>query len=218
MDWSDSGHHNRAVSLLLAGYAAGTLSPPLHALTAGHLALSPKHRMYVANLEAGYGAALEAEEPRPLPSRSRMLEAIFAAPESGIRVPSSWKDPILPPPLARYLGGGFPDLSLRRIGPGVLAHAPDDTPDDTAVIYRVRAGNTLPEHAWCGAEVALVLHGAFSDGARRYRRGDIAVRDAEQDRPSAEPDQDCIYFAVTDAPLHLAGPLGRWVKRFFGSA
>lgn len=28
----------------------------------------------------------------------------------------------------------------------------------------------------------------------------------------------CIYLAVTDPPLHLTGPLERWIQRFFGSA
>jgi putative transcriptional regulator len=28
--------------------------------------------------------------------------------------------------------------------------------------------------------------------------------------------QDCICFAVTDAPLRLTGPVGRILDRFFG--
>jgi putative transcriptional regulator len=33
--------------------------------------------------------------------------------------------------------------------------------------------------------------------------------------PVADDDEDCICFAVTDAPLRLTGPVGRIVQSFF---
>jgi putative transcriptional regulator len=50
-----------------------------------------------------------------------------------------------------------------------------------------------------------------------YRRGDIAIADQEVDhRPVADREEDCICFAVTDAPIRLTGPVGRLLQRLFG--
>lgn len=217
MDRPIVGHHNRALALLLAGYAAGTLSAPLHALIAGHLAISPQHRLYVAHLESGQGVLVETARPVPLREHGRMLEAILSSRDAGIVLAPRAKDPILPPPLAGYAGCGFRDLAWDRFSPGVQRCGLGRPGGAEALLYRVRAGRVLPLRESCGAEAALVLHGAFSDRLRRYRRGDIAVIDiGMDDRPVA--DQDCIYLAVTDPPLHLTGPLERWIQRFFGSA
>lgn len=217
MHWPAVGHHNRALALLLAGYAAGTLSAPLHALMAGHLAISPQHRMYIANLEARHGVALEESRPIPLRDHDRMLQAILSSSETNIVLAVPPQDPILPPPLVHYLGCRFPDLSWRLLGTGVQVCALDDRNGTDVLLHRVRAGHALPPQQRCESEVALVLYGAFSDGPRRYTRGDVAVVDSDE-RPVADHGQDCIYFAVTDAPPHLTGPLRRWVERFFGSA
>ena len=50
-----------------------------------------------------------------------------------------------------------------------------------------------------------------------YARGDIALAEADLDhKPMTDAGEDCICFAVTDAPLHLTGPFGRLLDRFFG--
>jgi putative transcriptional regulator len=66
-------------------------------------------------------------------------------------------------------------------------------------------------------EVTLVLKGAFCDTTGRYARGDIAIAEADLDHmPMTEEGEDCLCFVVTDAPLHLTGPVGRILDRFFG--
>ena len=50
----------------------------------------------------------------------------------------------------------------------------------------------------------------------RYARGDLAIADSALDhQPVADSGEDCICFAVTDAPLRLTGPVGRIVERLF---
>jgi putative transcriptional regulator len=72
----------------------------------------------------------------------------------------------------------------------------------------------MPSHTHEGSEITLVLRGGFSDATGHYRRGDIAIADSEVDhRPRADEDEDCICFAVTDAPLRLTGPVARFVQR-----
>jgi len=59
-----------------------------------------------------------------------------------------------------------------------------------------------------------VITGAFNDPQGRYMRGDIAIADPSIDHsPEIERDADCICFAVTDAPLRLTSPVGRFVEK-----
>ena len=83
-----------------------------------------------------------------------------------------------------------------------------------AVLYWINPGRVMPSHTHDGSEVTLVLRGGFSDPTGHYRRGDIAIADSDLDHhPRADEDEDCICFAVIDAPLRLTGTVGRIVQR-----
>lgn len=207
---------DRALDSLLAGYAAGTLSAPLHVLVAGHLALTPQSRAFVRDLETANGAALEAAPAAPVPDREAKLAAIFAesAPDP-IRLDPP-RDGVLPSPIAQFLGMGLKDIRWRTLLPGVREFKVEETERGEAVLYWIKPGRKMPSHTHEGAEYTLVLKGGFSDVSGRYRRGDIAIADQEIDhRPHAHEDQDCICYAVTDAPLRLTGPIGRIMQRLF---
>ncbi len=208
-----------ALDALLAAYAAGSLSAPLHVLVAGHLALTPRSRTFVRSLEGLGAAALEAERPVPVSDRDAMLSAIFAAaepPASG-RAPVAAGDAVLPDPIARYLGRGLDDIRWRTVLPGVKEHKVEKTARGEAVLYWIKPGRKMPNHTHEGSEYTLVLKGGFTEVGGHFRRGDIAIADQEVDhRPVADLDEDCICFAVTDAPLRLTGPVGRVLQRLFG--
>jgi putative transcriptional regulator len=207
-----------ALDTLLAGYACGLLSAPLHTLVASHLAISPRNRAFVADLEAANGAALAECAPAPLRDRGARLRAIF---EGGDPTPIMTRAPepagALPTPLARYLGTDLSGVAWRTIMPGVREYRAEGSMRAGATLYWIRAGRKMPHHTHDGSEYTLVLQGAFTDVAGRYERGDIAVGDDELDHcPTADPGADCLCFAVTDAPLRLTGPIGRIVQRFLG--
>jgi putative transcriptional regulator len=83
------------------------------------------------------------------------------------------------------------------------------------VLYRIRAGKKMPQHTHEGSEYTLVIRGAFSDVTGRYGRGDVAISDEDLDHtPIAEAGEECLCFAVMDAPLRLTGPIGRFLNRF----
>lgn len=205
---------------LLAGYACGVLNAPLHALVGSHLALTTKNRAFVAGLEAANGSLLNAAEPCPIRDRDAKLAAIFAQdPDPILTVPRhpSAAAAGLPAPLARYLGMDLGDVPWRTLLPGVREFKVEENQDGDASLLWIRAGRRMPAHTHEGSEVTLVLNGAFSDLHGHYGRGDIAIADSEIDhRPIADPGEDCLCFAVTDAPLRLTGPIGRIVQRFLG--
>ena len=209
---------DRALDALLAGYATGSLGAPLHVLVASHLALSPQSRAFVRSLEAANTVALEGVVPVPVSNRDAKLQAIFEdeAPGGSIRRDPPRGDGVLPPPLVHYLGANLADLRWRTLLPGVKEHKIEKTEHGEAVLYWIKPGRKMPNHTHEGSEYTLVLKGGFTEVSGHYRRGDIAIADQEIDhRPIADLDEDCICFAVTDAPLQLTGPIGRVVQRLF---
>jgi putative transcriptional regulator len=206
-----------ALEALLAGYVAGSLSEPLNVLAASHLELSATNHAYVRALEHAAGAALEgAPAPASATDRDRRLAAIFALPRGGVPFRAAEPAPgRLPDALRRYLGTDFDGVAWKTVLPGVKQCRIADSDEGEAVLYWIRAGQKMPTHTHEGAEATLVIEGAFSDVDGRYGRGDVAIADQDVDhRPVAEAGEDCICFAVTDAPLRLTGPVGRWVQPF----
>lgn len=200
----------------MAGYAAGILPPPLQCLVASHLALKPDNRRFVAAMEGLCGAALEDLPAGPVRDRDAKLAAIFAD-EAPMPAAPAIRCPVMPSPLTTMLGCGVNDIQWRRRLPGIREYEIKGDGSCEAKLYRINPGRVMPSHTHDGSEVTLVLHGGFSDPTGHYRRGDIAVADAELDHhPRADDDEDCICFAVIDAPLRLTGPVGRIVQRLFG--
>jgi putative transcriptional regulator len=213
---ADSGSQ---LDALLAAHVTGGLGRPLAALLDAHLELSPVNRGFVRALEAAAGARLEGMgEAVPLADRDGMLDRVFAAEGPSPRLaPPPARTGALPAALRAYLGRDLDDAPWKALLPGVRQQVVEHGERGEAVLYRIRGGRKMPTHTHEGTEITLVLQGAFSDATGRYARGDVAVADEHLDhRPVAEPGADCICFAVTDAPLRLTGPLGRWLQKLRG--
>ena len=68
----------------------------------------------------------------------------------------------------------------------------------------------MPDHGHRGTELTLVLQGAFRDATDRFDAGDIEIANEDlEHRPVAEPGQDCICLAATDAPLRFRSLIPR---------
>ena len=204
----------KPLDALLAAYCAGALDRPTHALVASHLLLNPRNRRFVASLEDLAAGEVARVEPKPLRNRDARLSAVFAsASPQAASAPSS----VLPAPLLRLIGSDLNDLKWRTKLPGVREYRISESDRGEASILWVGAGRRVPSHTHDGSEITLVLKGAFADVTGRYGRGDIAIAEADLDhRPLTDENEDCICFAVTDAPLRLTGPVGRILDRFFG--
>lgn len=214
-----TGQTDQPLDTLLANYARGSLSAPLHALVESHLVIRPEGRRFVSALEAASASQIERVEPVSMPDRDRRLAAIFAQADEPVRTPAPpryARDAVVPYPLARYLGTSLAETPWRTLLPGVKEYRVSDNEDGEATLYWIRGGRKIPSHTHEGSEYTLVLKGAFSDIHGHYARGDIAIADMDVDhQPKADPDEDCFCFAVTDAPLRLTGPIGRIVQKIF---
>lgn len=200
-----------SLALVLAGYATGTLPPALHALIGAHLEISPANRAFVQSLEESLGRKVVEARPAAISDRDARLDAIFSVPVAP--VVRGEAPPAEPRALRHFLGKSVDDLAFRTVLPGVQECRLPATNEVSAMFYKIRPGRKMPQHSHEGFEVTLVLRGGFSDASGHFVRGDIAVADEHLDHvPVADAGEECLCFAVLDAPLRLTGPFGRWAN------
>ena len=200
---------------VLMDYAAGSLPEATSLVVATHLALCPRCRGRVAELEALGGALFEALEPADLGGGAldRVLSRLDEAPAGAVE-PSPREDrPDLrvPRPLRDYLTSDLDSLSWHRVMPGMEeVEVETASPGIRARLMRVGAGRAMPSHTHGGEEYTLVLTGGYQDASGHYLRGDVQSADPEVDhRPVADRDEPCICLVVSDAPIRLTGRFGR---------
>jgi putative transcriptional regulator len=215
---------------LLMDYASGALEEGWSIAVATHLALCPKCRARLAVMESTGGALLEKITCEPdVASDKTSWSALQAklSTSADPKTPSTNSTPTmrtpagsssLPEPLRSYLGGDIDQLRWRALGLGAY-HYPIKTHGDTISVrlLRIPAGKPVPEHSHNGRELTLVLKGAFRDGEDIFGPGDFEETDeAVNHQPVAEPGEDCICLAVTDAPLKFRSRLVRLIQPLIG--
>lgn len=225
----------------LMDYAAGTCTEAVALAVASHLTLCPQARRRLAAFEGMGGALLDDLEPVAMADgaldavmdRLDMDDAAAAGAAAqaddgecvcgcggecgGSGEPPKAKAALgrpLPAPLAARLPADVNDLPWRPVMRG-LEEFDIDVAGAKAKLLRIKGGMTMPQHTHSGTEMTLVLSGGFSDERGHFLRGDIAVTDRDVDhRPVADEGEDCICLTVTDAPLRLTGPIGRFLNPF----
>jgi putative transcriptional regulator len=211
---------------LLVRYATGELPEAWSVLAATHAALCLDCRGKVRAAEA-VGGALVAESS-PVDMADGALEATLArtrAPQADggasavvAHAEADEAKPVLPQPLRDYAGGDLAGLNWRRLGRGAY-HIPlvSGCGAPTARLLRIPAGRPVPEHGHNGLELTMVLRGSFTDDGQRFGVGDVETADSDlEHQPVAEPGEDCICLAVTDARLRFRGVFARLVQPFIG--
>jgi putative transcriptional regulator len=204
---------------LLIAYAAGSLEEPVALVIATHLALCPRCRKEVARLEELGGLLLDEQASEALAEGSvaralARLDEVAPEPERPVSAPAQDKL-LIPRPLRDYLGGGLDRLDWDSFrGLKKVELLPEFAGFRTRLMC-IKPGTAMPTHTHEGNELTLILAGGYSDEHGHFLRGDLAEADASVNhRPVADPGDDCICLAVTDAPLRLTGPFGRLLNPF----
>lgn len=209
-----------AVAELVAAHVAGRLPPPLDAVVASHVALSPNARRFALDLAALAGRAVEATPPTALADRDAALARIFAADPAPVVLdpPSIGGD--LPAPLARWAEGRRPTSrragGWRRIWFGIEQRDLGEDDGFACGLMRIAGGRRVPEHGHGGLEATLVLAGGFSDLGTGFGPGDLHVCDETiEHAPTADPEGCLCVFAIAGRGVVPSHPLGRlWVRAF----
>jgi putative transcriptional regulator len=212
-----SQDNNGALEALLASYAVGALSRPLHALVASHLAIKHDNHAFVASMEALLASEMEQffgnQKLKAPEQRDARLAHIFNDVGGN---PAALNETIdmVPAPLSAYLDRAYADLPWKAVLPGLREVVLEAGPGREASMLWIKAGRAMPSHTHPGIEATLVLQGSFSDALGHYGRGDIAIVDSDVDhKPVAGSNEDCICFAVSEGPVQLTGPIARLFNR-----
>jgi putative transcriptional regulator len=201
-------HHLDDATLM--SLAAGTLKPALAVVAASHVALCPHCRHGLAAFEEAGAALLVDLAPVPLLREPPLVPE--DEPEQRARalhaeLPLSGE---LPPPLARLVGGPLDAVRWRPLGFGIWHHRIALTGADSGELHLIRAspGYGLPAHGHTGAELTLVLRGAYQDEVGRFGIGDAADLDESvEHRPVADPAAGCICALACERPARFQGLL-----------
>lgn len=207
---------------LIADYVAGTLPKPAKTLLDAHLELSGTNASFAMDLDHLAGIALEQVKPHAVSNASAMLDTIFGS-EDGDDMHvvtaakavawSSDKRDWMPVALRALIGMDAEDIPWRTKLPGFKVFNLAEIDGCEASLYRIKPGMAIPTHTHEGRELTLVLKGGFSDCDGHYKRGDISIADEAVDhRPITDLDEECICFAVTEAPLRFANPVTRLIS------
>ncbi|UWQ95578.1 ChrR family anti-sigma-E factor [Rhodobacteraceae bacterium M385] len=216
--------HHSAPDDVLMGYATGTLAKAFDLVLATHVSLSDDARARLETFEALGGAVLDdmdAEDLEAAPvdevSFEQTMAKILGGPLSDRKTPTTAIAGTFPRPLQIVVGGDEDAVQWRSLGGGVKQCVLHSDDNGTARLLLIPAGRAMPVHSHNGAEMTLVLKGAFRDEGGVFARGDLEVADTQvTHQPIADPGEDCICLVATDAKLKFQSLLPRLAQPFIG--
>lgn len=204
---------------VLTAYAAGSLDEAYALVVACHLSLCDQCRADAMALELLGGEMIE-DMPEATISDNALeatLKLIEARPPAATRAPVVKKGSVFPAPLQAYAGPDASDVKWKAVGGGVRQKVLDCGGEATARLLYIPSGKAVPDHGHRGLELTLVLQGSFSDHVDRFGRGDVEIGHPDLDhQPVADPGEDCICLAATDAPLRFNALIPRLFQPFVG--
>jgi putative transcriptional regulator len=202
---------------LVQAYAAGRLPEAFSLIVAAHVSLCDDCRARLSAREALGGAVLELAEVELSSGALARAMARIDRMEQDLRpVAARARSGVLPGPVRDYVGGDLEAVRWKTLGMGVRQALLPVSDRASARLLFIPAGAAVPDHGHRGRELTLVLKGAFRDEFDRFGPGDIEDANEEHEhQPVAEPGEDCVCLAVTDAPLRFNALIPRLMQPFF---
>ena len=213
-------HHPDAATLM--AYAAGTLDEAFSVIVAAHMSGCAQCRKAVRDAEE-MGSAIAFEASDAVCDFDALMDRIDAAPKEAavVRHPSA---PVaqateVPVPLQRLIGLSLEDIRWRFVAPGVRKAdlSAEVTGDAALFALKIAPGQAMPEHGHHGAEMTLILRGAYSDEYGRFAAGDVADHDADVEHtPVVDSQEPCICIVAADALARFKNPIARLLQPLTG--
>ena len=196
---------NHADLAWLIDYAAGTLTPGFKTVIGGHLRSCAHCREELRVAETlGHSLVHEAKplKPRLSPAAIRAKAVCQPAMQSATEMN-------LQEYIADSIGFDWHTLPWRAGTPGLRIARVQEDPAERIWLLHANPGTALPEHAHSGAELTLVVRGAYRSDAGAYAAGDIDENDENIiHRPIVTPSGDCICLLVFEGRLKFTGAFG----------
>ena len=220
-----SANHHPSEATLLA-HATGQLSEGLSLVVATHMAWCPPCADAVVAAETVGGVLLSQASPAECSENLllRTLQALDRRPAAStpqrpaMAGGSALGELIFPQPLQGYLDalGG---ARWRRLGFGIerICLIPRTAGGGTVHVLRAKPGIRLPRHGHVGAELSVILSGAYEDEIGRFQRGDVADLDETvRHRPHSDEREGCVCLIATEGPPRFEGLLARMIRPVTG--
>ena len=221
-------HHLDDVTLMR--FASGDLDEAFAVAIAAHLELCGECRTALRTAEACGGRLLELTDISQVSNTSfdhlrdhiERNEAIVSQDRPATQTPkrrASTAETSLPKPLHRYVGTSLDEVAWKTIAPGVLKRdiTLSTTTANKLYMLKIAAGREMPEHGHGGAELTLVLSGAYQDKHGRFGRGDIADLDEhDEHQPKVEGDRPCVCLVAAQSHTKPKGLIARIFRPLIG--
>ncbi len=213
----------------LLEYSSGSLDWALSICVAAHMQFCPQCKTKVVQFNSIGGNALVECEPVKVESASfdmLMKRINNDSSAEGVKVETSsntqqgaddFDERIksLPKVVQKLIPKDKP-LKWSFVSPSLRSAQLETGQDHYEVCFhKIKRGGRVVEHDHRGMEVTLVLEGSFSDSEGNYKPGDYIVKHpGETHRPIAAQDQDCLCLSIMEAPVKVAGLMGKVVNPF----
>ncbi|MGH8596109.1 MAG: cupin domain-containing protein, partial [Gammaproteobacteria bacterium] len=111
--------------------------------------------------------------------------------------------------IAAALGFEWNSLAWNRGIPGLrLAHL-QDKDDERIWLLHAKPGVVIPEHTHSGAELTLIVHGAYCSDGKQFNAGDLDDNDeGVTHHQTVTRDSDCISLLVFEGRHRYTGWMG----------
>jgi putative transcriptional regulator len=211
-------HHPSETTLI--SYAAGALPAAIAGLVACHATICPECRVKVRRLKIVGALLLETIEAEP-PAEAEVTRAVSRFAQSNIvPLPRADRpsDPLLPAPLAHYLGMTSDEIPWKTLVKGLQQYRVR-LPKGSGEIRLLKARPRLRflRHSHRGMELTMVLKGAYRDETGEYHRGDVSDLHVDiEHQPKVMSDDECICIIASEAPARYSELLPRLLQPIMG--
>lgn len=215
-------HHPQPDTLI--SYVAGALPNSISCVVACHISLCKECADHVRRLEILGGLMLKNLETAPADNAftegavARWSVRTGPPPKPPHEPAPKIDDPVLPKPLAHYLGRGAGEIPWKRVVKGVQQYWVK-LPEGSGQIrlLRLAPGKLLLEHTHTGMELTLVLQGIYADHSGDYTRGDVIEwTEGTLHQPRTSGEEECICVIASERTPHFSRLVARLLQPFMG--
>jgi putative transcriptional regulator len=209
-------HHPDDATLM--SFAAGALPQAFAAIVAAHLSMCPRCRDEIATLQLVGAALIDTLPPRAM-EQAAPAPQTWAATDNDTRRPRTPHGGAahLPWPLGQLVSGPLSDVRWEQVAQGLWQHhihLPNPSGGRLRLL-KAAPGCAIPEHGHHGAEMTMVLEGAYRDEIGQFRIGDVADLDEGLEHmPMADQEVGCICVFANEMPPRFKGLLLRLAQPF----
>lgn len=194
---------------VLISYAAGTLPGAISGVVACHLSICPQCSAAVRRLENIGGVLLDGLKPI---HSTEVTEGVAARRclgrdekrirQDNLQTAETAESPVLPYPLARYLGMTIDEIPWKNLPKGVQQYW-IKLPKGSGSMRLLKAppGTRLLEHSHRGMELTMILKGIYTDHTGNYHRGEVTeMSEGTNHKPRVTSEEECICIVACEKP------------------